>query len=409
MRVIAHLDMDAFFAAVEERERPRLKGKPIVVGSDPQDGKGRGVVSTANYKAREYGIHSAMPITKAWELSEKAKKEGKPEAIFIEPSDHLYSDISKEILEIVSRTIEKVYPSEFSNNNLERASIDEAFLDLSFTGSFKRAEILAKKIQREIKSKENLTCSIGIGPNKLIAKIASDFKKPDGLTIVSENKVADFLNPMPIRKIPGIGPKTEILLKNLGIKTISDLKQFSNEKLEKLLGKWGASLYKKARGEDASPVGEDKEVHPHIKQGTGSLFSTGPIIPRYSVGVKSIGEQETFPQDTLDPNLILERLRNLSASVFRSFAAKGGFSPARLASQSEAGRSGRKSYKTITITVRFSDFETKNRSHTLKSGAEDLSTLEFEAMKLISPFFDARENPKKKRIRLIGVRIEKME
>ena len=376
MRIIAHLDMDAFFAAVEERDRPRLKGKPIVVGADPQGGKGRGVVSTANYKAREYGIHSAMPITKAWELSQKAKKEGKPEAVFIEPTFHNYSEVSKKVFDIVLQTIEQVYPSKFSVENLERASIDEAFLDLSQLRSMEKAEEICRELKQEIKSKEKLTCSIGVGPNKLIAKIASDFKKPDGLTVISENKVAEFLDPLPIRKIPGIGPKTEILLKNLGVKTINDLRRLPKEKLEKLLGKWGVSLYKKARGEDDSLVGEFNEI-------------------------KSISEQETFSQDTLDPNFILSRLKLLCVSVFRSFSAKGG-------SSFRGQKSGFKSYKTITITVRFSGFETKNRSHTLKSEARDLFTLEFEAMRLISPFFDARENPKKKRIRLIGVRIEKM-
>lgn len=367
--------MDAFFAAVEERNRPRLKGMPIVVGADPQGGKGRGVVSTANYKAREYGIHSAMPITKAWELSEKAKNEGKPEAVFIEPAFNSYGPASEKVFDIVLQTLEQVYPSKFSVENLERASIDEAFLDLSSVGSFKKVKETCRKLKQEIKNKEKLSCSIGIGPNKLIAKIASDFKKPDGLTVIPEDKITEFLDPMSIRKIPGIGPKTEIILNNLSIKTINDLRQLSKEKLEKLLGKWGVSLYRKARGEDDSPVGEYEEI-------------------------KSIGEQETFSQDTLDPNFILERLKILSSSVFKSFQ-KSGFS-------AKGGSEG-KSYRTITVTVRFSGFETKNRSHTLKSGANDLATLEFEAMKLISPFFDARENPKKKKFRLIGIRIEKLE
>ncbi|MEK7138354.1 MAG: DNA polymerase IV [Patescibacteria group bacterium] len=372
MRIIGHIDMDAFFAAVEERDRPRLKGRPIVVGSDPEDGKGRGVVSTANYKAREYGIHSAMPISKAWELSEKAKKEGKPPATFIGGSFRKYSEVSKKIFEVVEK-----YVSSFEQN-----SVDEGYLDLSATGSYEKAGVLAKKIQVEIKTKEKLTCSIGIGPNKLIAKIASDFKKPAGLTIIKENEAEGFIEPLAIRKIPGIGPKTGTLLNKKGIKVVKDLKKFSKEELQEILGKprregsgsrpqrtsgWGIDLFEKARGRDDTPIAEN-----HAE-------------------AKSIGEQETFHQDSSDFNFITDRMKTLSESIFRVFK-KDDF----------------KSFKTVVVIVRFSNFETKNRSHTLSEPASDLEILQFETVKLLYPFFDKRENPKKMKIRLIGVRIEKL-
>src|SRR3989344_2531243 len=156
MRIIAHLDMDAFFAAVEERERPRLRGKPIVVGADPKNGQGRGVVSTANYAAREYGIRSAMPISQAWRLSESARRNGKPAAVFLEPDFHKYAKASNEIVAI-ARTYASL---------VEQASIDEMYLDLSFLKNYEQAEKIAKKIKEEIMKKEGLTCSIGISPNK---------------------------------------------------------------------------------------------------------------------------------------------------------------------------------------------------------------------------------------------------
>ncbi|MBI3588845.1 MAG: DNA polymerase IV [Candidatus Liptonbacteria bacterium] len=382
MRIIAHLDMDAFFAAVEERDRPRLKGRPIVVGANPEDGKGRGVVSTANYKARAYGIHSAMPVTRAWELSEKAKKEGRPEVVFITPSGHRYGEVSDNIFTLVGKILEQACPPKFEGGNLERVSVDEAFLDLSSLGSFEKAESVVSKIKMEILSKEKLTCSIGLGPNKLIAKIASDFKKPNGLTVVREDEIEAFLEPMPIRKIPGLGPKTEIILNQIGVKTVKDLKEVSLEELNKILGKprregsgsrprkasgWGIALYKKAQGLDDSPISGQEE------------------------GAKSIGEQETFAKDTLDPNFITDRLKLLTASVMRSFQ-----------------KSGFESFRAVVVTVRFSGFETKNRSYTLKEPVSELKTLEFEALKLLYPFFDKRENPTKKKIRLIGVRIEKI-
>ena len=361
-RIIAHLDMDAFFAAIEERDKPHLKGLPIVVGADPMDGRGRGVVSTANYKAREYGIRSALPISIAWRLSQKAKKENKPEAVFLSVNFEKYKKASESISKIVRQFAEVV----------EEASIDEFYFDLSESGSFEKAGRICERIKKEIKVRENLTASAGIGPNKLIEKLASDSKKPDGLTIIKKNEVEAFLEKMPIRAIPGIGPKTEELLKKQKIYSVKDLKKISRDDLREMLGKWGLDLYEKARGKDDSPVSEEHEV-------------------------KSIGAQETFQADTLDFQFISKRLEVLCEEVFRNFRQKGiGDAPG-----------GFKKFKTIVLTVRFADFETKSRSHTMDKPIDSFKNLKFEAIKLLMPFLDKRENEKRKLIRLIGARIEK--
>jgi len=355
-RIIGHLDMDAFFAAVEERDHPRFKGRPIVVGADPEDGHGRGVVSTANYKAREYGIHSAQPISVAWRLAKKAEAEGKMATIFVGGHPRSYQEASKNFMTIIRKHVPIA----------EEAGIDEAYLDLSFTESYESAAHAGAAIKAEIKKRERLTCTIGIGPNKMIAKMASGHKKPDGLTLIRPEQVRDFLDPQPAISIPGIGPKSAGVLEKFGIKTILNLRQMPKEKLTELFGKWGGEMFERAHGIDNSPITEFYEV-------------------------KSIGEQETFHNDTLDINFIVERLERLCRSVFRRFQ-----------------ESGFKSYRTTAITVRFADFQTQSRAYTLGKPKDDLKTLRIEAMGLLMPFFDKRENPRRKLIRLIGVRIEKL-
>lgn len=357
MRIIAHIDMDAFFAAVEERDKEWLKGLPIVIGSDPQDGKGRGVVSTANYKAREYGIKSAVPISIAWRLSEEAAKQGKPRATFITPNMDKYSQVSARIMAIVAPY----------TKHIEEASIDEAYFDLSKLGSFKKAVKVAEEIQAKIFKQESLTASVGIGPNKLVAKIASDFKKPNGLTVVLPGETEKFIQQVSLRKIPGIGPKMEATLREQNIITTEDLHALEPIDLELMLGRSGLELYNKVRGIDDTPIVEE-----WIAQ--------------------SIGEQETLRYDTLDGGVILGLLKKLSGQVFGRFA-----------------ESGFQTFKTVGITVRFEGFETKTRVKTLNDSTSDRATLEFEALKLVLPFLDVRENPKRKSIRLIGVKIEKLQ
>jgi DNA polymerase IV (DinB-like DNA polymerase) len=355
-RIIAHLDMDAFFAAVEERERPELKGLPIAVGADPMDGQGRGVVATANYPARVYGLHSAMPITQAWRRSEWARRQGKPAVVFLRPNFVQYRETSVRIRAIVERHA----------STIEQAGIDEMYIDLSAAGSYARAKEIALAIKRDIAAQERLTASVGIGPNKLIAKIASDAQKPDGLTVVEDIDAEAFVAPLSVRKIPGIGPKTEAALRAQGISVVRDLKRFSKAELVERFGKWGYALYDRLRGRDEGPVQESDEV-------------------------KSIGEQETFLRDTLDSQVLMEHLKVMARDV--------------LARLSEAGYS---SFRTVVITVRFADFETKSRAHTLREPTNLLKQLEAEALKLFLPFLDRRENPQRKLIRLIGVRVEKL-
>jgi DNA polymerase IV (DinB-like DNA polymerase) len=372
-KIIAHLDMDAFFASVEEAITPAFLGKPIVVGSEIVNGVGRGVVSTANYKAREYGIHSALPISIAWRLSEKAKQEGKPPAIFLPVDFELYNKVSNHIHEIIKKY----------SDSVEQASIDEFYFDLTHSTrsarsgqALKKAELVCKKIKAEIKKTERITCSVGIAPNKLISKIAAGINKPNGMLLVKEKDIQAFLNPLPIRELPGIGPKTAELLYIKGMQTIKDLFSLSPKQLKDLLGnRHGESIYYKIRGIDNDPITEFHQV-------------------------KSIGEQTTFNQNTLEAKIICDTFLELSANVFQRFTG-----------------SDFTKFNNITITVRFADFETKTSSKSFKESFTHLQNLgftkrgkkqfELEVLKLVLPFLDSRSNPRQKPIRLIGVKIEK--
>jgi DNA polymerase IV (DinB-like DNA polymerase) len=362
MRIVVHVDMDAFYAAVEERYNPQLRGLPVVVGADPKEGRGRGVVTTANYMARRFGIHSALPISRAWRLAEAARKRGEPATVFIRTNFQLYGEVSARIMQIL----------ESRADLFEEASIDEAYLEISSLGSFEAATEQMTALKNEIREKEQLSCSVGIGPNKLIAKIASGHNKPDGLTVARPEEVHDFLDPLPIRVIPGIGPKSEALLHGHKIRTVKELREIPEPDLTEWFGKWGQSLFEKARGINDSPVSNEWTR-------------------------KSVGEQETFEQDTRNASFVTERLYAMAEHVI-----------AKLREKQFAG------FRTVTLTVRFSGFETKNRSHSLKdgivldSGGVVLQLLKQEALKLLLPFFDARENPRGKAVRLIGLRLERL-
>ena len=355
-RIIAHLDMDAFFAAIEERDSPRFRGLPLAVGADPRGGEGRGVVATSNYLAREYGIFSATPIARAWRLSEAAKRRGQPAVVFLSVDMSKYRQVSDRVMVIMRRFAPVI----------EQASIDEAYLDLSDTKSFQEATIVCSQLKDFIRDQEQLTASIGLGPNKLVAKIASGTRKPDGLTVVSDEQAEGFLAPLSVRAIPGIGPKTETALAKRGIRLVQDLKEFSRQELRDQFGKWGITLYDEIRGVDDSPV-----------------------LAEYQV--KSIGEQETFGRDTLDSTVLTARLSAMCHGVMQRWSGEG-FAQ----------------FRTVVLTVRFADFETKSRSHTLPNPAADERILQIEAMKLLLPFLDRRENPRKKLIRLLGIRVEKL-
>jgi len=350
------VDMDAYYASVEARYNPALRDKPVVVGADPKEGHGRGVVEAASYAARRYGIRSAMPISRAWKLAEAARRKGEPEVVFVHGNRKLYSEVSERVMAILAS----------AGDAFEEASIDEAYLDLSSLGGFEAAVERARALKREIAEREGLTCSVGLGPNKLVAKIASDFRKPDGLTVVLPEEVQAFLDPMSIRVIPGIGPKTEAELNERGIRTVRDLRGLEIAQLAEWFGRWGEDLHAKAHGVSDSAVSNEWEP-------------------------KSVGEQETFEVNTLDAVFILERVRALAGEVF-----------VRLA------RQGFRAFRTVTITVRFAHFRTLTRSHTSREEMASEGALYEAAAGLFSPFFDQRENPRGTRIRLIGVRVEKL-
>jgi DNA polymerase IV (DinB-like DNA polymerase) len=297
-----------------------------------------------------------MPISEAWRLAEAARKAGKPETVFLQGNFSRYAEVSERIMQIVA----KYSPT------IEQASVDEAYFDLSSAGSYEEARKISAKIKKEIHEREKLTATIGIGPNKLIAKIASDMQKPDGLTVVDEEEAEAFLEPLLARKIPGVGPKTEEFLSRKGIKLVRDLKRFSAGELQEMLGKWGLDLYKKARGRDDSPLVTEEAV-------------------------ASVGEQETFSKDTKDLHYVMERLRALAKVVHRRLQT-----------------SGFTQFRTVVVMVRFHDFETKTRRKTLAAPTSSAEVLEFEGVKLLLPFFDKRENPKSKAIRLVGVRVERL-
>lgn len=340
-RIILHLDMDYFFAQIEERENPRFKGKPVIVGADPKKGRGRGVVSTCNYEARKYGIRSAMPISKAYKFC--------PEAIFLPTDMEFYQQVSERIMEII-----KEYSPTF-----EQVSLDEAYLDISFLRNHTKARNFAQKLKKEIFKKEKLTATVGIGPNKLIAKMACEKAKPNGLSTIKPARVKEFLNPLDIEELPGIGPKTAEKLRALKINKIRELKKLSKSKLKNMLGIVGETIYEKARGIDTEQVSPEEIV-------------------------KSIGREHTFERDTRDSKIIFETFDEIIEDVYQRLL-ENNFK-----------------FKTITVVCRFSGFETHTKSKTLKNPIQDLEILKKEAKKLLLKFL--MENPKL--IRLVGLRIK---
>ena len=233
MRKILHIDMDAFYASVEQRDDPSLKGRPVIVGWPGE----RSVVCAASYEARTFGVHSAMPASRAKRLC--------AEGVWIAPNFDKYRDVSHQIRGIFARHTPLVEP----------LSLDEAYLDVTeeLTG-IPTATETAQTIRREIRDETNLTASAGVAPNKFLAKIASDWKKPDGCFVIRPHQVLDFLEPLPVRKIPGVGKATEKILVDMGVATVGDLRRFEQAQLVERFGKWGMRLWELARGVDDSPV-----------------------------------------------------------------------------------------------------------------------------------------------------------
>ncbi|MBI4128916.1 MAG: DNA polymerase IV [Parcubacteria group bacterium] len=340
-RIIFHIDMDAFFASIEERENPHFRGKPIVVGADPNGGHGRGVVSTANYQARTYGIKSAMPISEAYRRC--------PHAIFLPVNGRLYSTVSQNIFQILRATTRVIEP----------VGIDEAYLDMSHCESFTKAEEEARNIKRAIVRRERITASIGIGPNKLVAKIASDHQKPDGLTVVLPSNTQQFLDPLPVGVLRGIGQKTSARLYSLGVRTVAMLREVPRDRLGMLFGKQGCDMYDRARGIDVRPVKEEDVM-------------------------KSIGREHTFSEDIRDMETVFSTLEALADTVLRD-----------LEKEKFLGR-------TLAVIVRYAGFETHTRRTTLSKPFRTRQEISRIARQLILPFLI---QPPLKKIRLVGIRI----
>jgi DNA polymerase IV (DinB-like DNA polymerase) len=339
-RIILHVDMDHFFTAIEEREHPEFRGKPVVVGADPKEGRGRGVVSTCNYEARKFGVKSGMPISKAWKLC--------PQAVYLPVNYDLYEKVSERIMAILRKYADK----------FESWGIDEAFLDVSSkVKDYVEAEALARQIKKEIFEKERLTCSIGVGPNKIVAKIASDHQKPDGLTVVKLEDVEKFLTPLPVRKLLWVGRKTEQKLRAMGIKTIGDLAHYDPTVLAETFGIMGKQLHLMAHGIDKSEVEERSEI-------------------------KSISREKTFEEDTADLELLFKTLDKLAEEVHGDLLRQSLY------------------FKTVTVKLRYENFETHTHSKTLPFITNRLENLKKTARELLQAYLRLD-----RKIRLIGVRV----
>jgi len=327
--------MDCFYAAVHMRDDPELRGRPVVIGGSPE---GRGVVAAASYEARAFGIRSAIPAARARRMC--------PTAVFLRPDFSRYRRESQEIFSIFRQFTEVVQP----------VSIDEAYLDVSDVWrGYGSATALAEALRSRVFGERGLTVSVGVGPNRLVAKIASDHDKPDGLTVISPRRVQRFLDPLPTRKLPGVGPVTEKKLAGKGFETISDLRQESRPRLEGLLGSYGAALYRYCRGIDERPVRVERER-------------------------KSLSSENTFARDLTSVDEMRAEVDRLAQGVAASLGKR----------ELSAG--------TVTIKVRYSDFKTVTRSLTLLAPTSEAEVLCATAQVLLDKT-DAGRRP----VRLLGV------
>lgn len=331
--------MDYFYAACEELRKPEIIGKPVIVGADPKSGKGRGVVMTCNYEARKYGIHSAMPISIAYRT--------KPDAIFLPMDYAYYEETSGKVMQVL-----KNFADDF-----EQVSIDEAYLDISSKAdSFEGAAAYAKKIKDAVKEKVGLNCSIGVSFNKLLAKMASDAAKPNGIKVVEDDKVHAFLDSMPVRKLYSVGEKTGERLAAMGYGTIGKLSKANKMELIAEFGSIGLELHNYANGIDESRLMQ-------------------------AALAKSIGREMTFETDTYNRDDIESGLRKLSEEVAKE-TVKGGFA-----------------FSIVTVKLRYGDFSEKLKSKSIKPSS-DVKEIYETAVKL---YLDNAE--KNRKLRKIGVRV----
>ena len=341
--MISHLDLDAFFAAVEELENPALRGKPLVVGGDPQ---GRGVVATASYAARRYGIRSAMSSAEALRRC--------PAVIFVPPHMSLYVEYSEAVWQAVREIVPVV----------EQVGIDEGYLDLaSVDPDARRARAIAEAVQAAVRAATSLSCSLGVASCKVVAKVASDRRKPGGLTVVPPGKEAAFLAPLDVRTLPGIGPRAEERLRTAGVDTVGALASLDDAMLGALIGgKVGLMLRDRARGSDPRPL-------------------------ETSVERVSIGHEETFERDVTERETLYAELQRMSGRV-----------AARLAVRGDAAR-------TVTTKVRYPDFSIRSRSVTLPAGIDTAEEIAEHACALLDRALADRPGA----LRLVGVSVSSLE
>ncbi|MGH3128914.1 MAG: DNA polymerase IV [Gaiellaceae bacterium] len=338
MKILAHLDLDAFFAAVEELENPELRDRPLVVGGDPHS---RGVVSTANYVARRFGIHSAMSAAEALRRC--------PTAVFLRPRHTLYRQYSR----VVWDTIGEIVP------RVERTGIDEGYLDLATVSrDFTQARAVASAVQTAVRAKTSLTCSLGIATSKVVCKIASDRRKPGGITLVPPGTEARFLSPLAVRLLPGVGPRAEKRLRRAGVVTIGGLAELGDGELRSLLpaGTVGTMLRDRARGVDARDL--DLELEP-----------------------VSVSAEDTFPRDLVDRERLHGEVRRLAVLV------------------SERLRNSGLSGRTVTAKLRYADFSIRTRSTTLPAAVDEAELIGEVACGLLDR--GLRDRPGA--LRLVGV------
>jgi DNA polymerase-4 len=335
--IVAHLDLDAFFAAVEELENPELRSQPLVVGGDP---RGRGVVATANYVARRFGIHSAMSSAEALRRC--------PDAVFVRPRHTLYREYSRHVWS----TVRGVVPT------VEQTGIDEGYLDVGEVASdFLRARVVAEAVQTAVRAATSLTCSLGVAPCKVVAKVGSDVRKPGGLTVVVPGQEAAFLAPFDVRRLPGVGPKAEQRLRAAGVATIGALARLGDGDLRRLLpGSVGAVLRDRARGID--PRGLELDVE------------------RISISVEN-----TFERDLLDRERLHEELRGMAAEVAGHLQSRGQVA------------------RTVTTKLRYADFSIRSRSTSLEVGIDEAEQIGDLACRLLDR--GLRDRPGA--LRLVGV------
>lgn len=341
-RIVLHADLDAFFASVEERDDPALKGKPVIVGSDPKGGAGRGIVATCNYAARRFGVRSAMPISTAFKRC--------PRGVYLRPDFPRYCEASRRVMALL----------EAQADVFEQAGIDEAYLDVSARGTFESARDLARALQARVREEERLSISLGVGPNKLLAKLASDHKKPGGVTVVIPARVQEFLDPKDVGVLRGVGEVTREALLERGWETVAQLKGATESQLRAVVGSFGPALWREARGLDDRPVDPVWEA-------------------------KSVGREHTFDEDTDDPE---EARRTLSACVRRVHGDL---------------RSDGHWCRTLAVKVRFEGYETHSRQTTLRLATGRLDLLESAALALLEPFLGAG-----RRLRLVGFSVSKL-